>query len=88
ALRTDGWSSTVGELGIGVNPKARLSEEFLEIEKIKGTCHIAFGNNLDYPGGQNPSSNHMDFLITKPTIDVEGLEGSRRIVRDGRFQLD
>lgn len=88
ALDTDDWSSVVGELGIGVNPKARLSDEFLEIEKIKGTCHIAFGNNLDFPGGQNPSANHMDFLITEPTIEVDGRAGSKKIISKGRFQLD
>ncbi len=87
ALNTDDWSSVVGELGIGVNPNARLSKEFLEIEKIKGTCHIAFGNNIDFPGGQNPSANHMDLLITEPTIQVEGLAGQITIVRNGRFRL-
>lgn len=88
ALKTDGWSGIVGELGIGLNPKARFSDEFLEIEKIAGTCHIAFGNNLDFPGGQNPSANHMDFLITDPTIEVEGRAGSEEIMRKGEFLLD
>lgn len=87
ALDTDDWSCIVGELGIGVNPSARLSDEFLEIEKIKGTCHIAFGNNIDYPGGQNPSKNHMDLLITEPTIQIEGPSGSKTIVHKGRFRL-
>jgi hypothetical protein len=87
ALDTDDWSCIVGELGIGVNPSARLSDEFLEIEKIKGTCHIAFGNNIDYPGGQNPSKNHMDLLITEPTIQVEGPAGRKTIVQKGRFRL-
>ncbi|MFQ5883996.1 MAG: aminopeptidase [Thermoplasmata archaeon] len=88
ALKTDGWSGIVGELGIGLNPKARFSDEFLEIEKIAGTCHIAFGNNLDFPEGQNPSANHMDFLITDPTIEVEGRAGSEEIMRKGEFLLD
>lgn len=87
ALDTDDWSRYIGELGIGVNPGARLSREFLEIEKIKGTCHVAFGNNLDYPGGQNPSANHMDLLITEPTIEVEGPEGKKVVLKDGKFQL-
>jgi leucyl aminopeptidase (aminopeptidase T) len=87
ALDTDDWSRFIGELGIGVNPGARLSNEFLEIEKIKGTCHVAFGNNLDYPGGQNPSANHMDLLITEPTIEVEGPEGRKVILKNGRFKL-
>lgn len=88
ALKTDGWSSIVGELGIGLNPKARFSEEFLEIEKIGGTCHVAFGNNLGFPGGQNPSANHMDFLITDPTIEVEGRKGSEKIMKKGKLRLD
>jgi leucyl aminopeptidase (aminopeptidase T) len=87
ALDTDNWSRFIGELGIGVNPSARLSKEFLEIEKIKGTCHVAFGNNLDYPGGQNPSANHMDFLITQPTIEIEGPKVKQVIMRKGRFHL-
>jgi hypothetical protein len=87
ALDTDDWSRYIGELGIGVNPGARLSKEFLEIEKIKGTCHVAFGNNLDYPGGQNPSANHMDFLITQPAIEVNGPEGKKVVLKNGRFQL-
>lgn len=88
ALDTDDWSCIVGELGIGVNPSARLSDEFLEIEKIKGTCHIAFGNNIDYPGGQNPSKNHMDLLITEPTVEIEGPAGSTTIIKKGKFRLD
>ncbi len=87
SLDTDDWSCYVGELGIGVNPSARLSDEFLEIEKIKGTCHIAFGNNLDYPGGQNPSKNHMDLLITEPTIRIKDPGGSTTIVQRGKFTL-
>jgi leucyl aminopeptidase (aminopeptidase T) len=87
ALDTDDWSRFIGELGIGVNPGARLSNEFLEIEKIKGTCHVAFGNNLDYPGGQNPSANHMDFLITQPTIEIEGPGSKQVILKKGQFQL-
>jgi len=44
--------------------------EFLEAEKLVGTIHIAFGNNADFPEGKNPSKNHMDFLISKPTVKI------------------
>ncbi|UCD92732.1 MAG: aminopeptidase [Methanobacteriota archaeon] len=88
ALKTDDWSNIVGELGIGLNPKARFCDEFLEIEKIAGTCHIAFGNNLDFPGGQNPSANHMDYLITDPTIEIESRAGTEKIMSKGNFLLD
>ena len=88
ALATDEWSSVIGEFAFGLNPHARICNEFLETEKIKGTCHIAFGNNSDFPGGRNPSSNHMDFLITKPTVNVIMKNGDKlRILTSGRFKL-
>ena len=68
SLATDTMASVVGEFAFGINPKARLVEEFLETEKIKGTVHIAFGDNTDFPSGQNNSCNHMDFLMDKPTV--------------------
>jgi len=76
SLNTDAESSTVGEFAFGINPKARFVEEFLEAEKILGTIHIAFGNNSDMPGGKNQSKNHMDFLISKPTVKIFNKDGS------------
>lgn len=70
SLATDDMAKVVGEFAFGINPKARLIEEFLETEKIKGTIHIAFGDNLDYPSGKNNSANHMDFQINKPTVNA------------------
>ncbi len=88
ALATDDWSSVIGEFAFGLNPQARMCDEFLETEKIKGTCHIAFGNNTDFPGGMNPSFNHMDFLISKPTVYVTMKNGDReRILASGSFKL-
>lgn len=86
ALSTDYWSSFVGELGIGVNRKARAVEEFLETEKIFGTVHIAFGNNIDYPGGKNTSANHMDFLMSKPSVTITYESGEDiEIIKNGEF---
>jgi len=85
---TDEWSSTVGEFAFGINPKARLVEEFLETEKILGTVHIAFGDNLDYPGGKNPSKNHMDFLMSKPTVKAVKENGKAITILDnGIFKI-
>jgi len=85
---TDEWSSIVGEFAFGINPKARFVEEFLEAEKIYGTVHIAFGDNLDYPGGRNPSKNHMDFLMSKPTVKIAKANGeSAVILANGRFNI-
>jgi leucyl aminopeptidase (aminopeptidase T) len=85
---TDDWSSIVGEFAFGINPKARFVNEFLEAEKIFGTTHIAFGDNTDMPGGKNPSKNHMDFLINKPTVTVTKEDGKAVTVLDkGRFKI-
>jgi leucyl aminopeptidase (aminopeptidase T) len=63
-------------------------EEFLEIEKILGTVHIAFGDNLDYLGGKNPSKNHMDFLMSKPTVKVVKENGKTiTILENGAFKI-
>jgi leucyl aminopeptidase (aminopeptidase T) len=86
SLATDEWSSIVGEFAFGINPKARFVQEFLEAEKITGTVHIAFGENMDYPGGKNPSRNHMDFLMNHPTVKVTKESGeSATILKDGQY---
>jgi leucyl aminopeptidase (aminopeptidase T) len=88
SLSTDDWSDVVGEFAFGINPKARLVQEFLEAEKVLGTVHIAFGDNLDYPGGKNSSKNHMDFLMNCPTVRILKETGESVVVlQEGRFTL-
>jgi aminopeptidase len=87
SLKTDAGASIVGEFAFGINPKARFVEEFLEAEKILGTTHIAFGDNSDMPGGKNPSKNHMDFLMSEPTVKVFSKDGSSvEVLANGTFQ--
>ncbi len=86
SLNMDEWSNVVGEFAFGINPKARFVEEFLEMEKVLGTIHIAFGNNTDMPGGKNKSKNHMDFLVSKPTVKILSKDGSSMdVLTDGSF---
>jgi len=86
-FETDDWSDIVGEFAFGVNPKARFVNEFLEAEKILGTIHVAFGANTDMPGGKNPSTNHIDWLISKPTVKVKKEEKIITVLEDGRFKV-
>lgn len=87
-LASDDWSNIVGEFAFGINPKARFTQEFLEAEKILGTIHIAFGKNNDFPGGKNTSRNHMDMLISKPTVNVTIEDNSKiNVLEEGRFKL-
>jgi len=87
-LNTDDWSDVVGEFAFGINPKARLVQEFLEDEKILGTTHVAFGHNTDFPGGRNASKNHMDLLISRPTVKITKADGSYMIILEkGEFKV-
>ncbi len=64
---------SVAELGIGFNPKARITGCVLEDEKAKGTAHIALGNNKSF-GGRISCPCHLDFVFLKPTILLDGIE--------------
>jgi leucyl aminopeptidase (aminopeptidase T) len=70
----------VAELGIGTNPKARVTGVVLEDEKVAGTCHIAFGNNSLF-GGTVDVPIHVDGVIKKPTIKADG----KLIMKDGEL---
>lgn len=61
----------IAELGIGTNDKAKLSGLLLEDEKVKGTVHIAIGNNVSM-GGTNNVPIHLDGVIKKPTLYFDG----------------
>jgi leucyl aminopeptidase (aminopeptidase T) len=87
-LASDNWANVVGEFAFGINPKARFVNEFLEAEKLLGTIHVAFGANIDMPGGENPSKNHMDLLISNPTVNVTKVDGQTiTILEEGCFQV-
>lgn len=57
----------VAEFGIGTNYKAILTGEILEDEKVFGTIHIAFGNNISM-GGRIAVSSHLDGLVKEPDV--------------------
>ena len=87
-FETDDWSDIVGEFAFGINPNARFVKEFLEAEKILGTVHVAFGSNTDMPGGKNPSENHIDLLISKPTVKVTREdEKVITVLEEGHFKI-
>ncbi|MDG6220180.1 MAG: aminopeptidase [Candidatus Thermoplasmatota archaeon] len=88
ATGIDDWGRKIGEFAFGINPSARITEEFLETEKIHRTCHIALGNNEDFPGGKNSSQNHMDFLFNNPTVTLKYVDGHEyTIMENGELKL-
>jgi aminopeptidase len=85
-FRTDNWSDVVGEFAFGINPNARFVDEFLEAEKMLGTVHVAFGANTDMPGGKNLSKNHMDLMISEPTVTITKKSGKEiTVLQNGLF---
>jgi aminopeptidase len=71
---------TLCEFGIGTNYKARITGNVLEDEKVLGTIHVAFGNNLAF-GGKNNARIHLDAVIRKPSVWLDG----QMIMRKGKF---
>jgi leucyl aminopeptidase (aminopeptidase T) len=74
--------TTIAELGVGTNEKAKLTGEILEDEKILGTCHIAFGASAGI-GGTVQVPVHLDCVVMKPTLELDG----EAIVRDGELLI-
>jgi aminopeptidase len=75
----------LGELGIGLNEKARIVGNMLEDEKVFTTCHIAIGSNYD---DDAKTLIHLDGLVTRPTIETWDARGRRTLVmKDGRIVI-
>jgi leucyl aminopeptidase (aminopeptidase T) len=72
--------TNLAELGIGINPKAKITGNVLEDEKCLKTAHIAFGTNKSL-GGKIQSSIHLDLVFNKPTIWVD----NKIIIKNGKF---
>jgi leucyl aminopeptidase (aminopeptidase T) len=77
---------TLAELGIGVNPGARITGIVVVDEKALGTAHLAFGTNVSF-GGASAAGVHIDGVIRAPTVELDGeplLEDGRLAIHDRR----
>ncbi|WP_319560044.1 aminopeptidase [Marispirochaeta sp.] len=76
---------SIGEIGIGLNPAARVSGNMLEDEKAYRTCHLAVGANY---AEDAPALIHCDGLVLDPTISFlfRGSE-EKLVMRDGVLLL-
>jgi len=61
----------IGELGIGINPRAKLVGPTIINEKALGTAHVALGSNSWF-GGTVYAISHLDHVFTEPVIKVDG----------------
>ncbi|MDR0926527.1 MAG: aminopeptidase [Ignavibacteria bacterium] len=81
--KVGGKAKAVAEFGIGTNPKADICGLILEDEKVMGTVHIAFGNNISMDGSINVPI-HIDCIIKSPTFTVDG----KVIMDNGKLLID
>lgn len=72
----------LAELGVGTNPNARSVVNLVEAEKIKGTVHLAIGDNA-HMGGRVTVDLHRDFVIPQATLVLDG----RPILQDGKLLI-
>lgn len=82
AIPDNRLSRTIGELGIGTNPMAKITGVILEDEKIYGSAHIAFGTNTTF-GGILKAPSHIDCVTLKPTIYLD----DTLIAADGKITI-
>lgn len=64
-------AKNIAEFGVGTLDTATISGNTLEDEKVKGTCHIAFGDNASM-GGSVRVQMHLDGVIRKPSVWLDG----------------
>ncbi len=77
---------SLGELGIGLNPKAVITGNMLGDEKVYETCHFAIGSNYD---DDADALIHLDGLVLKPTITVITETGDEMIItREGKLCME
>jgi leucyl aminopeptidase (aminopeptidase T) len=66
-------ADNIGEIGIGLNPAARIGDQITEAKKAFGTVHIALGDSANEYGGLIECEVHLDGLIMEPTVEFDGV---------------
>lgn len=70
------------EIGIGLNPRAKLTGRMLEDEGSAGTIHFGFGSNATI-GGQNTVAFHLDFMMKHANLWID----ENKIIENGKIIL-
>ncbi|HOY67834.1 MAG TPA: aminopeptidase, partial [Candidatus Ozemobacteraceae bacterium] len=72
----------LAELGVGLNPAARLCGSMLEDEGCRGTVHLGFGSNATI-GGRNRVPFHLDMVLRHADLRVD----DRPVLENGHLVL-
>lgn len=76
-------ATNIGELGIGLNPAARISDEITETKKRIGTAHFALGDSAGGYGGTVECALHLDGMVMEATVTIDGVD----VVHAGELAL-
>lgn len=71
AKANDPGAYNIAELGIGLNPMAKIIGVMVEDEGSLGTVHIAVGTSAAF-GGKVKTQLHLDMMIRQPTVELDG----------------
>jgi leucyl aminopeptidase (aminopeptidase T) len=74
----------IAEIGLGLNPRAKMQGIMLEDEGVYGSLHIGVGTNITF-GGRIKTATHYDLLMRKPTVQFG--DGTT-IMEDGELAKD
>ncbi len=72
----------IAEVGIGLNPKSKMTGIMLDDEGVFGSVHIGIGTNITL-GGTIKTACHYDLLQWRGTIEVDG----RLILENGQLMI-
>jgi len=73
----------VAHISIGLNPKARISGNILEDERIAGAFVLGLGSQMEYfKGNIGKASAHSDSVVLGANVLLDG----KYLVRDGRLE--
>ena len=79
---SDEYASNIAEFAIGTNPLSRMLGNIAEDKILRGCVHIAIGDNHTI-GGEAESCIHLDMVILKPTVWLDGT----KVVDEGVLTL-
>lgn len=75
-------SRILGEIGIGLNKKSKLTGNMLTDEGSYGCIHFGFGSNFSV-GGKNKVDFHLDFVSKNHNLYID----NKKIIRKGKILI-
>ena len=72
----------IAELGVGLNPKCKMTGIMLDDEGVLGSAHIGIGSNFTL-GGNLKAAIHYDLVLWHPTIKLD----KKIVMKNGNIEF-